>query len=262
MGKRMSDSKTLFSMTGKTVLVTGAGTGMGASFAKTLGAAGARVVCGARRKDKVEATAVAVREAAGKAVAIELDIGDSESVRRGFDAAEAAFGLVDVLVNNAGQIVFAPFPEVDDADWNNLINVNLTGTMRMAREFSKRLIAADKPGTIVNITSVTGIQVLKNVPAYGSIKAALNQLTRQIAADLFDKKIRCNAIAPGYFLTDMVDWYFETEAGKAEIARLPAKRVGLLEELDGALLLLTSDASSYMNGAIIPVDYGQVIQLA
>lgn len=258
----MPDIAKLFSLEGKTALVTGAGTGMGASFALALGAAGAKVVCAARRLDKVEASAAAVREAGGQAVAIELDIASTESVTKGFDAAEAAFGMVDVLVNNAGQILFVPFPDFDDAAWDNLVNVNFTGTMRMAREFSRRLIAADRGGAIVNITSVTGMQVLKNIPCYGSIKAGLNHLTKSIAADLFDKKIRCNAIAPGYFLTDMVDWYFETDAGKAEVERLPAKRVGKLEELHGALLLLASDASSYMNGAIIPVDYGQVVQLA
>jgi len=258
----MSNPADLFSMKGRVALVTGSGSGMGVRFAHTLAAAGAKVVCAARRKDKVEETATSVRAAGGEAVAIELDIGNTDSVRKGFDAAENAFGLVDVLINNAGQIVFAPFPQVDDETWDNLINVNLTGNMRMSREFTNRLLAASKGGSIVNITSVTGIQVLKNVPGYGSIKAALNHFTKQVAADLFGTGIRCNAIAPGYFSTDMVDWYFETEQGQAEIQRLPAKRVGKVEELDGALLLLASDASSYMNGAIIPVDYGQVIQLA
>jgi len=259
----MADAKAIFSMDGKVALVTGAGSGMGDSFARTLAAAGAKVICAARRRDKVEATAAAIKDAGGKAAAVELDIGDTQSVARAFDAAEKAFGTqVDVLINNAGQIVFAPFPDVDDEAWNNLVNVNFTGTMRMSREFSKRLIAKDKPGAIVNITSVTGMQVLKNVPGYGSIKAGLNHLTRSIAADLFDKKIRCNAIAPGYFPTDLVNWYFDTEQGQAEIQRLPAKRTGRLEELSGVLLLLASDASSYINGAVIPVDYGQVIQLA
>ena len=170
--------------------------------------------------------------------------------------------MVDILVNNAGQIQFKPFPDVEDEEWGNLLNVNLTGTMRMAREFSKRLLPLDVPGSIVNITSITGIQTLKNVPCYGSVKAALNQLTKQIAADMFDTKIRCNAIAPGYFMTEMVDWYFETEQGQAEVARLPSKRIGNVEELAGTLLLLTSQASSYVNGVIIPVDYGHNILLA
>lgn len=258
----MTDANQLFSLQGRVALVTGAGTGMGARFAQTLARAGAKVVCAARRLEKIETTAAAIRAAGGDALAVALDIGSNASVRNAFDTAEKAYGKVDVLINNAGQIVFAPFPMIEDEAWDNLININLTGTMRMTREFTNRRLAAGAGGAIVNITSVTGMQVLKNVPAYGSIKAALNQFTKQVAADLFDSGIRCNAIAPGYFSTDMVDWYFESEQGKAEVARLPAKRVGRVEELDGVLLLLASDASSYINGAVIPVDYGQVIQLA
>ncbi|MCK9284176.1 MAG: SDR family oxidoreductase [Rhodocyclaceae bacterium] len=258
----MTDSNKLFSMAGRVALVTGAGTGMGARFARTLAGAGAKVVCAARRADKIEATAEAIRTAGGQAVAVSLDIASSDSVRSAFDAAEKAFGRVDTLINNAGQIVFSPFPQVDDNDWNNLINVNFTGNMRMSREFTNRLLAAKQGGAIVNVTSVTGIQVLRNVPAYGSIKAALNQFTRQVAADLFGTGIRCNAIAPGYFSTDMVDWYFETEQGKAEVDRLPSKRVGRVEELDGAVLLLASDAGSFINGVVLPVDAGHSVLLA
>ena len=252
----------LFSMQGKVALVTGAGSGMGERFAHTLAAAGATVVCAARRTERIESVAASIKAAGGNAIAIELDIGSSESVKHAFDAAERSVGRVDVLINCAAQLDFAPFPAISDEAWNQLVNVNFTGTMRMARTFSERLIEAGKPGAIVNVTSVTGIQVLKNVPTYGSIKAGVNQLTRQIAADLFDKNIRCNAIAPGYFNTEMVSAYFETDQGKAEIARLPAKRVGQVQELDGALLLLASDASSYINGVVLPVDYGQVVQLA
>jgi NAD(P)-dependent dehydrogenase (short-subunit alcohol dehydrogenase family) len=252
----------MFSLEGKTAIVTGAGSGMGASFAQTLAAAGAKVICGGRRLDKVEATAASIRADGGEAIAVSLDISDAASVQHVFDAAEEEFGLVDVLINAAGQIVFAPFPDFTDEDWANLVNVNFSGTMRMSREFAKRLIAAEHGGSIVTVTSVTGMQTMKNVAVYGSIKAGMNQLAKQIAVDMFDKNIRSNVIAPGYFATDMVDWYFETETGKAEVSQLPAKRVGRVEELSGALLLLASDAGSYINGAVLPVDYGQVIQLA
>ena len=258
----MSNIENLFSLKGKVALVTGAGTGMGRRFAQTLANAGAKVICAARRLDKIKEVADIIVAAGGEAVAIELDIGSTASVKNVFNEAEKKFGLVDVLINNAAQIQFLPFPNVEDEDWNNLVNVNFSGPMRMSREFSRRLIAADKPGRIVNVTSITGMQTLRNVPTYGAIKAGVNQLTKQIAADLFDTKIQCNAIAPGYFLTDLVDWYFETEQGKAEVARLPSKRIGDVKELDGVLLLLASDASSFMNGAIIPVDYGHSILLA
>lgn len=258
----MSNIESLFSLEGKVALVTGAGTGMGRRFSQTLAAAGAKVICGARRVENVEQVAAGIRDSGGEAVAFALDIGSTESVARVFAQAQEKFGLVDVLINCAAQLDFAPFPGIDDDAWNNIINVNFTGTMRMCREFSQRLLDAGKPGAIVNITSVTGMQVLKNVPCYGSIKAAVNQLTRQIAADMFNTGIRCNAIAPGYFLTEMVEEYFQSEQGKEEISRLPSKRVGRVEELDGVLLLLASDASSFINGAVVPVDDGQVIQLA
>lgn len=258
----MSYIENLFSNAGKIALVTGSGSGMGVAFAQALAKSGAKVICAARRLDKVQQVADDINAAGGTAAAIALDIGDTESVTNVFNRAEKVFGTVDILVNNAGQIQFKPFPDIDDDEWINLLNVNLTGTMRMAREFSKRLIALDKAGSIINVTSVTGMQTLKNVPCYGSVKAALNQLTKQIAADLFDTKIRCNAIAPGYFMTEMVDWYFETEQGQAEVARLPSKRIGDVKELEGVLLLLSSQASSFINGAVLPVDYGHSILLA
>lgn len=258
----MTYCEELFNNKGKVALVTGSGTGMGVSFAHALAKSGAKVICAARRLDKVQAVADAIIAEGRQAAAVQLDIGDSDSVLNAFTKADEIFGGVDILVNNAGQIQFLPFPAVEDEDWNNLVNVNLTGTMRMSREFSRRRIAADKPGSIVNITSITGMQTLKNVPCYGSVKAALNQLTKQMAADLLDNNIRCNAIAPGYFGTEMVDWYFETDQGKEEVARLPAKRIGDVEDLCGALLLLTSNAGRFINGAVVPVDYGHNVLLA
>lgn len=258
----MSKLESIFSLADKTALITGAGTGMGRQMAMTLAAAGAQVICAARRVELVEGVAAEINAAGGEAIGARLDIGNTTSVNEVFNTAESRFGSVDILINAAAQLDFAPFPDIDDQAWEQLINVNFTGTMRMCREFSQRLLSQKKPGSIINITSVTGLQVLKNVPCYGSIKAAVNQLTKQIAADLFGTGIRCNAIAPGYFLTEMVADYFETEQGKAEIARLPSARVGRVEELDGITLLLASDASSFINGTVIPVDDGQVLQLA
>ena len=258
----MSKAIERFSLAGKTALVTGASSGMGRHFVQTLSEAGARVVCAARRKDSIEASAKTVRDNGGQAVAIELDIGNTASVTRAFDAAEKAFGTIDILVNNAGQIVFAPFPDITDEQWENLFNVNVQGSMRMAREFSKRLIAAKKPGCIVNITSITGQLTKPYLSIYGSAKAALIQFTKQLAIDLLPYNIRANSIAPGYFRTEMVDWYFDSPEGKLEVENLPAKRVGRLDELDGPLLLLTSEAGSYLNGVILPVDYGHVVRIS
>ena len=258
----MSKALERFSLRGRTALVTGAGSGMGRHFVQTLAENGARVICAARRKDAIEAVAAELRAMGHQAVAIELDIGNTDSVTGAFDAAEQAFGTVDLLVNNAGQIVFAPFPDISDEQWTNIMNVNLMGSMRMSREFSKRLIAKAAPGSIINITSITGQQTKPYLSIYGSAKAALIQLTKQMAIDLLPHRIRVNSIAPGYFRTEMVDWYFDSEAGKLEVENLPAKRVGLLEELDGPLLLLASEAGSYMNAAVIPVDYGHVARIS
>lgn len=257
----MSNIEKLFSLKGKIAMVTGAGSGMGERFAQTLADAGATVICAARRKERIEQTAAAIGKAGGKAIALELDVGSTQSVERCFDRAEKTVGLVNILVNSAAQLDFGPFPAVSDESWNKLLNVNFSGIMRTSRAFSERLIKAGQPGAIVNVTSVTGMQVMMGIPTYGSIKAGVNHLTRSMARDMFDKNIRCNAIAPGYFQTEMVAGYFETEAGKADIERLPPKRVGRVQELDGALLLLASDAGSYINGAVLPVDAGQVVQL-
>jgi NAD(P)-dependent dehydrogenase (short-subunit alcohol dehydrogenase family) len=258
----MSNIEALFSMKGKVVLVTGAGSGMGRRFAATLADAGATVICAARQAARIEEVAADIKKAGGKAFAVATDVSRTDSVEQLFDTAEKlAGGHVNVLVNSAAQLDFGPFPEVTDESWNNLVNTNLSGTMRTCRTFASRLIKAGAPGAIVNITSVTGEQVMVGIPVYGSLKAAVNQLTRSMARDMFDHGIRCNAIAPGYFQTEMVGPYFETDAGKADIQRLPLKRVGDVKELDGALLLLASDAGSYINGHILAVDAGQVIQL-
>jgi NAD(P)-dependent dehydrogenase (short-subunit alcohol dehydrogenase family) len=251
-----------FSMAGKTALVTGASSGFGVHFSRVLAEAGARVVCAARRKDRLDAVVKEIAAAGGEAVAVELDLTQVDSVRSAFDAGEAAFGQIDVLVNNAGQITFEPFPNISDEHWEQIINTNLSGTFRVSREFSSRLIEAGRPGAIVTISSITGMLAKDFLAGYGSTKAALIQLTKQMALDLLPHKIRSNAIAPGYFLTEMVDWYFESPEGKAEIPHLPGGRLGEFHELDGALLLLASDASSFMNGAIIPVDNGHVIKLS
>lgn len=258
----MSNIEKIFSLMGKTAIVTGAGSGMGRRFAATLADAGATVICAARQKARIEEVAAAINRAGGKAFAVACDVSSTDSVEQLFDRAqELSGGLVNVLVNSAAQLDFGPFPAVTDEAWQNLINTNLSGTMRTCRALSSRLIQAGKPGCIVNITSVTGEQVMMGIPIYGALKAAVNHLTRSMARDMFDQRIRCNAIAPGYFQTEMVSGYFETEAGQADIARLPLKRVGDVSELDGALLLLASDAGSYINGHILSVDAGQVIQL-
>jgi len=251
----------LFSMKGKVALVTGAGTGMGKRFAGTLAAAGAKVVCVARNLERLERVAADIRAAGGDAIAVAGDVGSSEAVEAVFDAAEKAYGRVNVLVNCAAQVDFGLFPDLKDENWDALINVNLSGMMRTCRSFARRLIAAAEPGAIVNITSIIAGQVMPGVPTYCTLKSAANQLTRSMAVDMFAHGIRVNAIAPGYFETEMAAPLFDSDAGRMFVERHPLKRLGKVEELDGPLLLLASDASRHMNGSIVTVDAGHSAQL-
>jgi NAD(P)-dependent dehydrogenase (short-subunit alcohol dehydrogenase family) len=251
-----------FSLAGRVALVTGASSGFGAHFAQVLAMAGAQVACVARRADRVEALARSIRDAGGQAFGCAMDVADAESIRHGFDAVEAALGTVDVLVNNAGLSAPAPFPEMSDAQWSSLLDVNLSAPFHVSREMSRRLIARAQPGSIINIASILGHLAKAMFLNYGTTKGALIHLTQAMALDLLPHRIRVNAIAPGYFPTDMTNPFFESEAGKQEVAALPPKRLGRLEELDGPLLLLASEASSYMNGTVVTVDYGHSVRLS
>jgi NAD(P)-dependent dehydrogenase (short-subunit alcohol dehydrogenase family) len=254
--------ESLFSMKGKIVLVTGAGTGMGRHFSMRLADAGAHVIAVARNGERLERVVAGIVERGGKAIAIAGDVGHTADVERIFDHAESRVGRVNVLVNCAAQVDFGLFPDIADENWENLLNVNLSGMMRTCRSFSRRLLAAGEPGTIVNVTSIIGDQVMAGLPTYGTLKAAANQLTRSIARDLSGRGIRANALAPGYFDTEMSSTLFDSDAGRALLERHPLQRLGNVEELDGPLLLLASDASSHMNGAVLTVDAGHSIQLA
>lgn len=251
-----------FSLAGRIALVTGATGDFGAHFVRVLVSAGAAVACAGRRKEKLDELVGSIRAGGGKACAIPMDVLDAASVAKAFDAVEAALGTVDVLVNNAGLSEAAPFPEMTSEQWRRVLDTNLDGPWQVSREMCRRLIAKGKPGRIVNIASITGVLAKGMFANYGTSKAALIHLTKQMAMDLLPHRIQVNALAPGYFPTDMTNWFFETDVGKAEIANLPAQRLGRLDELDGPLLLLSSQASSYINGAVITVDYGHSVRLS
>jgi NAD(P)-dependent dehydrogenase (short-subunit alcohol dehydrogenase family) len=252
----------MFSLAGRVALVTGASSGFGAHFAAVLARAGAKVACVARRADRVEAVARAIRETGGEAFACAMDVTELASIEEGFTAVEAALGTVDVLVNNAGLSAAAPFPEMTDGQWTSVLDVNLSAPWRVSREMSQRLIAKGRPGSIVNIASILGHLAKAMFINYGTSKGALIHMTQYMALDLLPHGIRVNAIAPGYFPTDMTNPFFESEPGRREVAALPPGRLGRLEELDGPLLLLASEASSYMNGTVVTVDYGHSVRLS
>lgn len=248
----------LFSLRGRTALVTGASSGLGRHFAGTLADAGARVVLGARRAEAVEDAASTITARGGDAYAVYLDVRDGTSVNRAFEAAETRFGTVDVLVNNAGVASAARAVEVDEAAWDRVVDTNLKGAWRVARAAAQRMIKAGREGTIINVVSILAFRVAGGVSPYAASKAGLLQLTRAMALELARHRIRVNAIAPGYFTTEMNREFFDGEAGKAMVKRIPQRRVGEPADLDGALLLLASNASAYMTGSTVVVDGGHL----
>jgi 3-oxoacyl-[acyl-carrier protein] reductase len=251
----------IFDMTGRVALVTGAGTGLGARFCHCLAEAGASVVCVARRRDKIEAVASAIVAKGGKAVAVTADVSDSGSIVSAFDRAEAAFGLVDTVVANAGVAPSDRAHAITDGMWRETMGTNLDGVFYTAREAARRLLNAGKPGAIVNIASILGYGVSKGTAAYSTSKAAVVQMTQALALEWSFKGIRVNAIAPGYFVTDINRDYLTTESGQVMTRQIPMGRFGEESDLDGALLLLVSDAGRFITGTTITVDGGQRIQL-
>jgi NAD(P)-dependent dehydrogenase (short-subunit alcohol dehydrogenase family) len=252
----------LFSLDDRVALVTGAASGFGAHFAGTLAKAGASVVCLARRADRIEEIAEHIRATGGKAIAFAADVTDGDAVEKAYDAAEAAFGTVDILVNSAGTSSPALLQDTTEEQWSRIMDVSLRAVWQVSRVAARRLAAADKPGNIVNIASILAGLTKPGFGPYGVAKAGVVQLTRAMALDFMDLGIRANAIAPGYFSTEMTAWFFETEQGRREIELLPSHRLGEIAELDGALLLLAGRASSYMTGSVITVDGGHSVRLS
>lgn len=240
----------LFSMAGKRVLVTGASSGFGAHFARVLATAGANLVLAARRVDRLEETAAAVRALGRDAVVVPMDVADYASVTAAFEAMPP----VQVVINNAGINRISTTHEMSEGDWDAVLDTNLKGVWAVAQHAIQRWIAAGQGGNIINIASVLGLRVGQQLGAYTASKAAVVQMTKSIALDYARYGIRCNAICPGYFETEINRDWLHSPAGEKQIKRIPFRRVGDMPEMSGPLLLLASDASSYMSGAAVPVD--------
>jgi NAD(P)-dependent dehydrogenase (short-subunit alcohol dehydrogenase family) len=249
----------LFNLEGKVALVTGAGSGLGRQFAETLSGAGAAVVLAARRREKLEETAQLVRDKGGKAICLELDVTDSLSVTNCVRETMSEFGAPDILVNNAGIAKQDFITDISEEDWDAVLDTNLKGVFMMAQAAAKSMINAGKPGSIINIASILGLRVSKALASYIAAKSAVVQLTKAMAIEWSRYDIRVNALAPGYFITEInQDQFAEGRADEFLKQRVPMGRVGELHEIDGPLLLLASGAGSYMTGSIIAVDGGHV----
>jgi NAD(P)-dependent dehydrogenase (short-subunit alcohol dehydrogenase family) len=251
----------LFSLSGRTAFVTGASSGLGRHFAMVLAKAGARVAIAARRTDRLEELKGRIEAAGAAAAAVALDVTEPASVKTAFAEAEAALGPISVLVNNAGIAVPAYFLKMTEEEWRSVLSVNLDGVFRVAQEAARRMKANGTGGSIINIASVLGLGVIKTLAHYSASKAGVIHMTKAVAYELARDNIRVNAIAPGYCETEMNDAFFQTEAGKRLIARVPMERLGRLSELDGPLLLLASDAGSFMTGTVVTVDGGLLLSM-
>jgi NAD(P)-dependent dehydrogenase (short-subunit alcohol dehydrogenase family) len=246
----------LFDVSQEVILVTGASQGLGRQFARLLSARGAAVVLAARQTAKLKSLEEELRGKGGRAAAVEMDITDMASISRALDSAEAALGPISVLINNAGIAVEKLAVDQTEADFDAVINANLKGAYFTATEVARRMIARRQEGNIVNIASVLGFGVMKFVSPYMISKAGLVQATKAMALELAANRIRVNALAPGYIDTDMNHDFWSTPSGEKLVKRIPQRRVGAESDLDGAILLLASNASRYMTGSVVTVDGG------
>jgi len=251
----MDTVESLFSLKGKTALITGGGTGLGRDFARTLAAAGAKVILAARRLEKLEQTVAEITAAGFDATALALDVTDRASVDALF-ARCAQSGVIDILVNNAGIIGTPSLLDVSEEEWNLIINTNLTGSWRVARGFVTQLSAAKRGGRIINISSLLAVSAQKGTAPYAASKAALLQLTRSMAIEWARYGINVNAIMPGYFATEISEDFLQSDVAVALQKRIPLRRLGDPADLRGALLLLASPAGAYMTGSVVTVDGG------
>ena len=253
--------KNMFSLEGKVAMVSGASSGLGEHFATVLAAHGAKLVCVARRMDALTAVAGRISDSGGQALAVSADVTDPEAVRLAFDTAEEEFGTVDILVNCAGIQSMAGVLEMSDEQFTSVMDINVSGLWRVAKECAVRLVKAKKQGSIINIASILGLQARAESSNYCTSKAAVLHMTKSLALDLMPHGIRVNAMAPGYFETELTRWWLDSEEGQLAKSRLPVGRFGDLEELDGPLLLLASDASSYMSGSVLTIDAAHSVSI-
>ena len=245
-----------FDLANQVALVTGASSGIGRHLAELLAIAGAKVALAARRVDRLAEVAREIEATGGQCLPVACDVTRSDSVAAAVAVAENTLGALTILVNNAGVVVAKPVLQHSEEEWDYVVDTNLKGAWLMAREFAQHLVDRQRPGRIVNIASVLGVRTIARVPSYTAAKAGLIHLTGVLAMELARYGILVNAIAPGYVETDFNRDFLRSDAGKKLEARIPLRRVGRPDDLDGAMLLLASPAGAYITGAVIAVDGG------
>jgi NAD(P)-dependent dehydrogenase (short-subunit alcohol dehydrogenase family) len=249
----------LFSLSGKVALVTGASSGLGKHFAKVLAAAGAKVIVAARREEKLKALVDEIAQDGGNAYAVAMDVTEPASIRAAFDRSEQLAAVPDIIINCAGQTITKKLLEQTEEDWNQVIDPNLKGCFLVSGEAGRRLVKAEKGGSIVNIASILGERVGGGIAPYTISKAGVLQATKAMALELARHDIRVNALMPGYVMTDLNRDFLESEAGEKLRKRIPSRKFCELEDLDGPLLLLCSPAGQAMSGASLAVDRGHLV---
>jgi NAD(P)-dependent dehydrogenase (short-subunit alcohol dehydrogenase family) len=246
-------------LAGKRVLVTGASSGLGENFARLAAGCGAKVVIAARRKARLDKLAEDLAElGAPQVTVVEMDVASEPSIAAAFAEIDASGDILDVVVNNAGTGAEGPALELPTVDFDAVMATNVRGVWLVAVQAARRWKAAGRGGSIVNIASIQGERVMAGITPYSTSKAAVVHMTKSLALEWARHGIRVNAIEPGYIDTEMTDAMWQTEHGQALIKRIPMRRLGKPEELNGLLLLLATDAGSWMTGACVPVDGGHL----
>ncbi len=251
-------------LSGRVALITGASSGLGEHFARTLAKAGAGVVLAARREEKLKSLRAEIESEDGDAHIVQMDVSDPDSIRAAVAHAETEMGVIDILINNAGISVTEKLVDVTPESFDEVMNTNTRGAFFVAQEVAKRMIARSKgtaPGTftggrIVNVASMAGLRVLSQIGVYSMSKAAVIHMTRAMALEWGRFGINVNALCPGYIDTEINHHHWQTEAGKKLLQTLPRKRVGSPKDLDAALMMLCANESHFVNGAVLAADDG------
>ena len=251
-------------LSGRVAFVTGASSGLGEQFARTLAAAGAGVVLAARRVERLKTLRAEIESQGGDAHVVALDVTDPDSIKAAVAHAETEMGAIDILVNNSGVSSTQKLTEVKPEDFDFVMGTNTRGAFFMAQEVAKRMIARSKgeaPGTftggrIVNVASMAGLRVLSQIGVYCMSKAAVIHMTKAMALEWGRFGINVNAICPGYIDTEINHHHWQTEAGQKLVQMLPRKRVGKPQDLDALLMMLCANQSHFVNGAVIAADDG------